>query len=75
MTEEQLYKANKINQEIKRINDFLFYAERTWTGKVVSNAYGMFESKSYEMDTETKNQVLDVLRNKLNKLTQEMSEI
>jgi len=84
MTEEQLRKANEINAEIKRIDDFLFYAEKVWTGKIVkqtaryvlkSDSYGYLTEAAYHLDTETKNEMLDVLRKKRDKLKAELESI
>lgn len=81
MTDKQLSRANKIKKEIKRIEDFMFYAERVWTGKIIketsryifkSSGYGALNSAEYELDTETKNEVLEVLRNKLKRLKNEL---
>ncbi|MGF9978690.1 hypothetical protein [Viridibacillus arvi] len=75
MTEEQLYKANKITKEIKLIEDFLDSAKQVWTGKIVSANYGIYKSKEYEMDTETKNEVLEVLENKLERFKEELHNL
>jgi len=84
MTDEQLARANKVKSEIKRIEDFLFYADRVWTGKIIketsryifkSNGYGALSSAEYELDTETKNELLVVLRNKLTRLKDDLSSI
>lgn len=84
MTIDELNKANKIKDEIKKLEDFIWRAEITWTGKIIkqtsryifkSNAYGTMESKEYELDTEMKNRVIDVLRERLKELYSELERI
>lgn len=66
MTEEEVRKANEIMREIKELESFIHTAEKAWTGKIIKqDTKYMFKSKEYEMDTETKNDVLHVLRTKL----------
>ncbi|MNM39319.1 hypothetical protein D3C81_500920 [compost metagenome] len=84
MSKDKLKKANEIDKEIKRLEDFLFNAERVWTGKLVkrtskyiikSNPDWMYKEAEYELDTETKNKMLDVLRDKLSNLQKQLTEI
>lgn len=67
---DKLEKANALKDEIQELDDFIFYASRTWTGKLtikekamkfISNSYGAFQSKEFNMNTHIKNRVLDVL--------------
>lgn len=76
-----LQRAKKLEQEIKELESFINTASMVWTGKIVkkeckyifkSNPYGYFESKEYEMDTDIKNKVLDVLRDHLKELEHEL---
>lgn len=88
MTEKELARANAISEELKKIRDFLYSAEKVWTGRlarkdevplrkwlIFSNGYGIFNENSYELDTETKNEMLDVLRRKEARLVAELNEI
>ena len=84
MTDQQLKRANEINAEIKKIDYFLISAEMVWTGKLIkqtqkyvlkSTAYGAISSEEYELDTETKNEMLDVLRNKRDRLKAELNQL
>lgn len=84
MTDKQLERANSIHKEIKKIESFLFTAEKVWTGKLIketsryiikSNGYGALNSTEYELDTVLKNKMLDVLRNELSELKKELSTL
>lgn len=91
MTREELIRANKINREIIQLEKFIDTASNVWTGKLISrniietkhlgkfifksSSYGTISSAEYEMDTETKNDVLHVLRGKLQKLNNELLSI
>ena len=77
MTSKELIEANNINKEIKELDLFIWTAERVWTGKIIkkdtkyifkSSAYGGIDSAEFNMNTEIKNKVLDVLRNHLKDL-------
>lgn len=72
--------ANKLNEEIKELDDFIFTAEKTWTGKInlkqiISNSYGELNQKEFNMDTKIKNKVLTVLREYLVDLKKELESI
>lgn len=87
MNTEDLKLANEIQKEIKELDLFIFMAERVWTGKLLqktpktssitfkSNAYGAINSSEYEMNTEVKNKVLDVLREHLQSLKDKLENM
>ncbi|SCG82720.1 hypothetical protein DW1_1147 [Proteiniborus sp. DW1] len=84
MTKAELLKANEIRSEIDKLEDFIWQAEKTWTGKIIkqtsryifkSNAYGTMESAEYELDNKMKNKVLDLLRERLKELYSELERI
>ncbi|MEK3995475.1 hypothetical protein MKY29_12040 [Psychrobacillus sp. FSL K6-2365] len=84
MTDNELERANKLKLEIKELESFLFSAERVWTGKIVkqtskflikSNPYGVFNEAEYNMNTEMKNKVLDVLKERLTDLKNQLKSI
>lgn len=77
MTHEKLIEANELQQEIKELDYFIFCAEHLWTGKIIkkdtkyifhANSYGGLESAEFNMKTEIKDRVLDVLRDYLKEL-------
>lgn len=81
MTPEALQVANALTKEINELDLFIRQAERVWTGKIIkrkssfifrSNGYGALSSTEYNMDTEMKNRVLDVLRDRLNELKEQL---
>ena len=81
MTPEDLKDANALTKEIEELDLFIWKAERTWTGKIIkrtpkfifrSNGYGAFKSEEYNMDTEMKKRVLDVLRDRLTELKERL---
>lgn len=76
-----LQRAKKLEQEIKELESFINTASMVWTGKIVkkeckyifkSSQYGFIDAKEYEMDTDIKNKVLDVLRDHLKELEHEL---
>ncbi|MDN4609136.1 hypothetical protein [Sporosarcina highlanderae] len=84
MTHEELNRANEIQREIRKLERFILSAEKVWTGKIIkrtttyifkSTAYGAIGSSEYEMDTDMKNRVLDVLREKLTELKGEFARL
>lgn len=84
MTEDGLIKANKLNKEIEELELFICSAERIWTGKIIkrdtkyifkANGYGAFNDVDYNMNTEMKNKVLDVLREHLKDLKRQLGDI
>ena len=84
MNKQDLIKANDLQQEIDELESFIYSAEKVWTGKIIkmdskyifkSSAYGVFESKEYNMNTEVKNKVLDVLRDHLKDLKEQLESL
>nr|HIW32434.1 hypothetical protein [Candidatus Paenibacillus intestinavium] len=84
MTDEELRIANIIKKEILDLEDFLHSAEKVWTGRVIkrtsqflikSSPYGIYNEAEYHMDTETKNKVLDVLKERLSDLRKQLGSI
>jgi len=84
MTNDELEEANKIKKEIKELEFFIWKAEHVWTGKIIkkdtkyifkANAYGGLESAEYNMNTEMKDKVLDVLRDRLKELKMKLENI
>lgn len=77
MTNEELVQANSIKEEIRELDLFIYSAERVWKGKIIkrtskyifkSVAYGVFDEVEYNMNTEMKGKVLNVLREHLKDL-------
>ena len=77
MTDKELTQANKIKKEIRELDLFIYSAEHVWTGKIIkkdtmyifkANAYGALSSAEYNMGTEMKDKVLNVLRERLQEL-------
>ena len=84
MTDKDLIQANGIKKEIRELDIFISDAEIVWTGKIIkrdtkyifkANAYGAFESTEYNMNTEIKNKVLNVLRDHLQDLKNQLKNI
>lgn len=84
MTDEDLIKANKIKKEIKELDLFIYSAECSWTGKIIkkdtkyifkADAYGAKDSAEYHMNTETKDKVLNVLREHLKELKNQLKSL
>lgn len=84
MTDKELSEANEIKEEISNLKKFLFYGERTWTGELIkrvpmisikSHSYGALGSAIYELDTKTKNEILDFLREKLSTLESRLEDM
>jgi hypothetical protein len=80
MDTRNLEKANNLNKEIKELENFLYTAEKVWTGKInlfsiIANAYGCFNSKEYYMNTKIKKRVLPILQQHLEDLKTELNNI
>lgn len=84
MTSTDLKRANEINKEIRELESFIYTASKVWTGKLISRetkvifkttAFGVFDSEEYQMNTDIKNKVLDVLRNHLEELKEELRQL
>ena len=81
MTEEILKRGNEIQKDIKKLDYFISVAEMLWTGKLsirkpkmffASVSYGAIRGEEIELDTELKNEVLQVLKNKRDRLVKEL---
>lgn len=84
MTEKELIKANEVKKEIDKLESFISSAEKVWQGKIISKttkfifksiAYGIIESAEFNLSTEMKDKVLDVLREHLKELKKQLEEI
>ena len=84
MTNENLERANYLKKKIKELEDFIWYAERVWNGKIVNQTqndifktvpYGMFEEREYILNTNIKDKLLDVLRENLKEMKTELENI
>lgn len=84
MTDEQLEKANYLKKDIRKLESFIWHAERIWTGKIIkrdtkyifkANGYGCFEDKEYDLSTTMKDKLLDVLRNHLKEMQEELENM
>lgn len=84
MTDKELREANEIKEEISNLKKFLFYGERTWTGELIkrvpmitvkSHSYGALGSAIYELDTNTKNEILAFLKGKLLRLEKRLEDM
>ena len=83
MSDQELREANEIQRQIRQLENFLSYGEKVWTGELIkrvpvitvkSNSYGIYGEAVYELDTETKNEVLEFLRAKRSKLKERLAE-
>lgn len=84
MTNEGLIQANSIKEEIRELDLFIYSAEKVWEGKLTkrtskyifkSVAYGVFDEVEYNMNTEMKGKVLNVLRDHLKDLKSQLSNM
>ena len=84
MTEENLKKANDIQKEMKELENFIWHAERIWTGKIIkqtqkyifrANGYGCFEDAEYNLTTEMKDRILEVLKEHLEELKTKLNNL
>lgn len=84
MTNEDLIKANKIKKEIHELDLFIYSAEHVWTGKIIkrdtkyifkANSYGAMDSAEYHMNTGMKDKVLNVLREHLQELKNQLKNL
>lgn len=74
MKSESLIKATEIHNQIKELDQFIFIASMVPEAKVTlkTKQFGVFVSQEYNLDQETRNEVLEVLRKKLIKLHEEL---
>ncbi|MBU3126752.1 hypothetical protein [Clostridium tagluense] len=84
MTSKELIKANIINKAIRELDLFISTAEKVWEGKIVkksskyilkSIAYGVYDEAEYHMNTELKDKVLNVLREHLKELNDQLNNL
>ncbi len=84
MTDKDLEKANSLKKEIRELESFIRTAGMVWTGKIIkrdtkyifkSNGYGGIDSAEYNLNTEMKDKVLDVLREHLTNLKKQLEQI
>lgn len=86
MTNEELKRANELKKQIHEIECFLITARNVWTGSLVvkqhkpklffrANGYGYFTSKEFELNTELKNEVVKLLKDKLEEMKKEFENI
>lgn len=84
MNEHRLKIANKIQGEIEVIESFLWSAERVWTGKLIkrtskyifkSSPFGWLDESELFLKTELKNKLLDVLREELAELKDQLQKV
>lgn len=61
-------------RRINEVDDFLRAARQVWTGRLVSNRYGLYNEKSLPMGTELKNKVLDVIECYSSELKEELEK-
>ena len=77
---KKMRELNDLEKRIKELDNFTYKAGKVWRAKInlkklSSVAYGIFESVSYDMDTEIKNRVLDVLIEYQKELEKEFNEL
>lgn len=86
MTNEELKKANELKKQIHEIECFLITARNSRSGKLLikrhkpklffkANGYGFFESKEFELNTELKNEVVKLMKEKLKEMKKEFENI
>lgn len=84
MTERDLVRANELAKEIRELEEFIHVASSVRTGKLLSKevrlvfkttAYGIFNSEEYEMGKEITKKVLQVLRDYLAELKEELRQL
>ena len=84
MTSKELIKANIINKAIRELDLFISTAEEVWEGKLIkqtskyifkSVAYGVYDEAEYHMNTEIKDKVLNVLRDHLQELNNQLKNL
>lgn len=86
MTIEELDRANKLNEEIKELKNFLFTSNRVWKGSLTKEVeitkyifrtipYGSFDSVEYNLDKQAMEEVQDVLERRLERLEEQLERI
>jgi len=77
---DKLYQANKINDEIKELDRFLYVTKKVWSGKIglkklFSTPYGFYDKEELELNTEIKNRILVVLEDYMKEKEKELKEV
>ena len=84
MTKEQLDKGIVILAEIEALSSFIHNAEMLWTAKLQirkpkiffeTNSYGIFKGSEIKLDNDLKNEVLELVKNRRDRLIQEMNDL
>ncbi|WBK39656.1 hypothetical protein CB452P1_000072 [Clostridium phage CB452P1] len=84
MTDKQLERANYLKKKIKELDDFIWHAEKIWDGKIINQTQkyifktipcGMFEEREYILNTDIKDKLLNVLRENLKEMKEELENI
>jgi hypothetical protein len=84
MTDKELERANYLKKKIQELEDFIWHAERVWTGKIIkrcekyifrANGYGAFNDSEYTLSTEMKDRLLEVLKEHLKEMKDELKNI
>lgn len=84
LTNEELARANKLKKEIYDLDIFIALASMAWEGKIVRREqkylfktipYGVVDESAFKLDGDIKNKVLDVLRDYLSEIKEELGRI
>ena len=84
MTKEQLDRGIVIQAEIEDISRFIHNAEMLWTARLQirkpkmffkMNAYGAFTGSEIKLDNVLKNEVLELVKNRRDRLVQELNDL
>lgn len=84
MTQEQLKKGITLQAEIEKLDSFIDRARALWKGRLIIRKpkmffglipYGFLEGKELELDTETKDEILNFIVAKADRLRKELEEI
>ena len=81
--EKELYKLNIVSEEIKELEWFIYVAEKVWRANLVNrlkfkpsqskvmfktNAYGVFDSKEYELPDHLRYKFITILKEEVQDL-------
>jgi hypothetical protein len=84
MTNEELERANYLKKKIQELESFIWNAERVWTGKIIkqtekyifkANGYAAFNDAEYTLNTKMKDRLLDVLKEHLEEMKTELTNL
>lgn len=84
MDRETLDKATVLKSQIRELDNFIYPAQKTWTGKLQirkkkmffkSDAYGYVNSVELELDAKLKNEILNFIIAKRDKLEEELGKL